>query len=330
MLTPEAFLPSKDRGRLLNQEMQRDLLGSLRHLAEVGSEGLADALSGPLESLAAGQSWRPEAFGLYFELTEHLLGGRSEKALSVAHELAACPVRLTDAKWRVMGRGSTRAQLIDAVLDRRLGPEASEFCPIDASAVLAFDALLDNAMALLSIGAPGLHDEICAMVSDVLLAQAPAGARMEFDGASHYQFWGLLMLNPKHHRDRLAVAEVLAHESGHSVLFGLCREQVLSDNADEELYSSPLRVDPRPMDGIIHATYVSARMAWTMETLIASGCLSDGEVLVAEKAAVDDRRRFDAGWQTVSAHARLTPLGRDVLDGARAWMASAGQTHASA
>ena len=196
----------------------------------------------------------------------------------------------------------------------------NQFCPVSADQVLNFERLLQEGLALLAEGLPALHDELTAIVSDVLLAQAPPGAAFEFDGASHYQFWGLLLLNPKHHRSRLAVAEVLAHESGHSVLFGLTREQVLANNPDEELYPSPLRVDPRPMDGIIHATYVSARMAWSMESLAASGCLSPSEQLAAEQAAADDRRRFHAGLSTVREYAQLTPLGQKVIEGARTWI----------
>lgn len=300
--------------------MQDDLLGSLRHVAEVGPAALAALLTAPVAVLASGRSLGPEAFGLYYQLVENLLSGDQDEALQVGRRLATCPARPSPACWRVMGRGSAQARGLDAILDQRLGDEATDFSPISGEQVIAFDRLLREGLALLAEGLPPLHEELTAMVSDVLLAQAPPGATVEFDGASHYQFWGLLLLNPKHHRNRLAVAEVLAHESGHSVLFGLCRDQVLSDNADEALYPSPLRVDPRPMDGIIHATYVSARMAWAMASLAESGCLSPAEKAAALQAAAEDRRRFHAGLSTVDEHAQLTALGRDVIEGARVWV----------
>jgi HEXXH motif-containing protein len=300
--------------------MQDDLLGSLRHIAEVWPAALGALLAAPIAMLASGRSLGPEAFGLYYQLVEELLSGELDGAIKIGRCLATCPARPAPARWRVMGRGSAEARGLDAILDQRLGNEAADFSPISGEKVIAFDRLLRDGLALLAEGLPPLHEELTAIVSDVLLAQAPPGATVEFDGASHYQFWGLLLLNPKHHRDRLAVAEVLAHESGHSVLFGLCREQVLSDNADDELYPSPLRADPRPMDGIIHATYVSARMAWAMESLVESGCLSPAEKVAALQAAADDRRRFHAGLSTVDEHAQLTALGRDVVDGARVWV----------
>lgn len=62
--------------------------------------------------------------------------------------------------------------------------------------------------------------------------------------------------------------EVLAHEAGHSLLFGLTVDEPLVLNLDDVLYPSPLREDPRPMDDIYHAAFVSAHMALAMETLI--------------------------------------------------------------
>lgn len=314
------FEPSGARGRLLDRGMQDDLLGSMGHVAEVAPPAFREWLSVPMDELASGRSLGPEAFGFYYQLVDHLLRDERDEALSIARSLASCRARPSPARWRVMGRGSPQARVLDAIFDQRLGDEAADFAPIAEDKVGAFDALLQDGLNLLAGGLPPLHEELTEIVSDVLLAEAPPGAAFEFDGASHYQFWGLLLLNPRHHADRLAVAEVLAHESGHSVLFGLCRDQVLSNNPDDELFASPLRVDPRPMDGIIHATYVSARMAWAMASLADSGCLTPAEKVRAVQAASDDRQRFHAGLSTVEQHAQLTPLGRAVIKGARDWV----------
>lgn len=318
------FAPSPARGQALDQGMQQDLLGSLCHLAERAPETLAGPLAAPIASLRSGRPLGPEAFGLYYDMTEHLLAAEIAPALQAAHRLAACAPRTHREPWRVLGRGSVAAHSLDAILDRRLGDESADFRALPERDVQAFGALLEQGLALLADGAPALHAEITAITRDILLAQAPADAELTFDGASHYQFWGLLLLNPVHHPDRLAVAEVLAHESGHSVLFGLCREQTLSENADDERYPSPLRPDPRPMDGIIHATYVSARMAWAMCELARSGALTAQEEARARTLAIEDCRRFRAGLQTVKQHARLTPLGQEVLQGAQNWVDGSG------
>ena len=63
-------------------------------------------------------------------------------------------------------------------------------------------------------------------------------------------------------------------------------------NEAEELYPSPLRNDPRPMDGVVHATYVIARMHYTMERLLESGLLTDEE----EREAADWIERNAQGY----------------------------------
>ncbi len=218
-----------------------------------------------------------------------------------------------------MGRVGAAPE-IERVLRLRMGEEAERFAPITSETSEIFAALVTEALAMLETGLPDLAGEIRSIVHEMLFAQAPEGAVTEFDGASHYQFWGLLLLNPRHHRTPLAVAEVLAHEAGHSLLFGLTVDEPLVTNPDTELYPSPLRRDPRPMDGIYHATFVSARMAWAMEGLAESGALDRRERERALAAAAVDRANFAKGIGVVDAHASLSRTGRAVIEAARDWV----------
>ena len=313
------FEPSLERGRFLDRSVHEDLLGSLRHIAEATVQTpIPHVLAPVLARLERGQRLPPEAFGLYFELGQRLLERDVVRAIGAATLLARCEPRR--GGLRVMARGSEQAAGLDSVFNLRLGREAEVFAPVTHEEAEGFAVRLHEGLELLRQGLPGLHGEITAFLSHVIVAQAPQGAAMEFDGASHYQFWGLLLLNPRHHRNRLAVAEVLAHESGHSILFGMTRDEPLVYNPDDELFVSPLRVDPRPMDGILHATYVSARMAWTMEALADSGVLTPEEEAQARAAAQTDRENFHKGLGTVRAHGQLSGLGQAVIDAAEQWM----------
>jgi hypothetical protein len=77
------------------------------------------------------------------------------------------------------------------------------------------------------------------------------------------------------------------------------------------------------MDGIYHATYVSARMHWAMSRLLQAGVLDDGARELAESAREADRRNFEAGHEVVRKHGRLTDTGRALMDSAAAYMRSA-------
>jgi len=76
------------------------------------------------------------------------------------------------------------------------------------------------------------------------------------------------------------------------------------------------------MDGIYHATYVSARMCWAMEAIASSDKLSADERLQALNLAKIDRENYEAGLDVILKHADLTDSGTRILSRAREWMAS--------
>jgi HEXXH motif-containing protein len=304
--------------------MQAELERSLGHISEAVGQDLpeiAEALRGPLAHLARGEALPPVAFGLYFDLGAALFDGDPARARAAAVELAGVPAREPGLGMDHVGGGNPA---LERVIRLRMGEGADRFAPISAEMHREFAGLVQEGLALLDAGLPALAGEIRAILSQMLFAQAPPGAVIEFDGASHYQFWGLLFLNPRHHKTPLAVAEVLAHEAGHSLLFGLTVDEPLVRNPDEDLFPSPLRADPRPMDGIYHATFVSARMACAMEGLAESGLLSAADRAAALAAAAGDRSNFAKGIAVVDAHGDLSPTGRAIIENARDWIEGRG------
>lgn len=316
-----AFEPNAARGRQLDRIVHEDYARSIAHIAEVcattaGWESLAEAIREEPQHIADGATRPPEAFGIYYQLASAVIAGDRAAAEEAARLIPVLTDRGHDL--RIHDRGA--AGMLDQVFDMREGAGAARFAPQRLGLEAEFRGLLAEGLAILDAGLPELAGEVRAIVRDILLAEAPEGAKIEFDGASHYQFWGLLLLNPKHHRTPVAVAEVLAHEAGHSLLFGLTREEPLVLNPDDALFPSPLRRDPRPMDGIYHATFVSARMGWAMEALAESGVLGPAEAEEARQSAKVDRENFDKGLGVIRADGDLTDTGRAILAGAEAAM----------
>ncbi|MEL7345231.1 MAG: HEXXH motif-containing putative peptide modification protein [Pseudomonadota bacterium] len=310
-----AFAPSGERAIALDARFHRELASSLTHLAEACSED--ETLSKPLrqaaERLAANRRVPPLFFKTYFEIAGALFEEDASWARELAGRLETLPDRPAERLLHAYGDGSA------VPLEDALGRDGDvDLAEVPGDTASAFATLLDEGFAMMAEAIPGLHAEINQTVREVLLAHSPAGVDFEFDGASHYQFWGLLLLNPKHHKTPLACVEVLAHEASHSLLFGLTIEEPLVFNPDEELYVSPLRPDPRPMDGIYHATYVSARMAWAMERM--AEALSGPERDIALKAAAHDRANFEKGHGTVLRDGRLSDTGAAIMAAAEAAM----------
>ena len=76
------------------------------------------------------------------------------------------------------------------------------------------------------------------------------------------------------------------------------------------------------MDGIYHATFVTARMHRVVQRLLDSGVLPAALQEKARTELADNRRLFDQGIEVVRGHGKLTPSGESVIRGAEVYMAS--------
>lgn len=181
--------------------------------------------------------------------------------------------------------------------------------------------LLVLARQLLSKAAPALAEEIPILVTEVIFAADVTGAGSEFGGATSFQAWGALFLNGVRHTSLVSMVDGLVHEAAHALLFALSAGERLVENHGDNRYDFPLRADPRPMEGIFHATFVSARVHYAMDRLLAQGGLEASQRMEAESTRDRTRRAFQQGNDIVRAHARPTAIGRQAMEGAEAYMA---------
>ena len=182
---------------------------------------------------------------------------------------------------------------------------------------------IQAALALLDSEDPALAGEMRRLVHEIVLCQnGPASPGVRFDGSSNFMLWGAVVINAETRRNRPTTVQVLAHESAHNLLFALCPDQPLVNNDPQERYTSALRKDPRPMEGIYHAAFVCARMHRALANLAASPALSPPERVEARAAMEKSARAFRQGMATVDEHADLTEPGRAIIENARAYMAA--------
>lgn len=323
MQTHFGFEPDASRAQALDRCMHAELGKSLKYLCQV-SEGLvpydAQAMHDLVEKLASHAAVSPVVFHDYYQLVIKLLAEDHSSA-------ERCFARLANAKaldWlqrKVMpledpNRCFTSASYLNCMTD---GSDIGMLPPTERMAN-EFHDRFRRGMRLMESAVPELAAEVNALVREVVCVQGDPTKKMQFDGGSNFQLWGALFINAQFHLSDWSMVEVLAHETAHSLLFGFCTEEPLVYNEDEELYDSPLRVDPRPMDGIFHATFVSARMHWAMDRLIQSGLLSKGEVDQAKSSKEKDRENFEAGYEVVKNYGDLSFTGSQLMSGARRYM----------
>jgi hypothetical protein len=317
-----AFLPNAARARLVEARVRNGLAVSLEaaikalaaHGAPSGEELFALIRSDPVS---------PRVFGAYTELVEAIFADDIDGAVQIAKELCApgfgldTGLRIVTLENSDLGRGQAARyhRLIDddPVLRAKLRALSPAACASVSDRV-------EQAIALLDVAAPELAGELRALVREIVLVERPGDRHF---GASSFQIWGALFLRPCPHGGRVVIAEALVHEAAHALLFGFGMGKPLVTNKADELYTSPIRDDPRPMDGVIHATFVLARMHYAGLRLLESNLLTYEEEQVAREEQERHMHYYARGAAVIEAHARWTEVGEAALNSARAYMTPA-------
>jgi hypothetical protein len=324
---PYGFEPNAERVRQLSRRMRSGLVDSLRYIAgqatgqvefspEKLEQYLAQAAQGPVS---------PQAFCLYHDLVVALEADDFSSASNLLNELPDLsppkggPVVLDLPNPQKTVAGRRYARFIETDFSAGFvitppAPTASANCRTQ----------IKDAFALMDAGDPELAAEIRALVLEIILAAGTEDPKkMTFDGASAFMLWGAIMINANRNDGEIGMVQMLAHESAHDLLFGFCADGPLVENSPDELYPSPLRVDPRPMEGIYHATFVTARMHRAVKKLIDAGILAGKPLEKARKDLAENARLFAKGIDVVNRYGKLSPMGEALMRGASDYMAAA-------
>jgi hypothetical protein len=176
-----------------------------------------------------------------------------------------------------------------------------------------------RSLEVLRLSAPEVFAEFEAFGPLLILASASREGALGFGGYSSMIAWGAIALNAEID-GLIPILIQIVHEQAHQLLFALSAEIPLVYNHPQELYASPLRRDPRPMDGVIHACFVSARVHEVLQQVQAGPSFtalasSDQEGMAA--ALSDTAAAVTAALPTIEQSARLSAIGERVVDAAR-------------
>jgi hypothetical protein len=319
------FRPDAARARALNEGIQHRLATSLMALARA-CRGIVpvdeDALGSQLAGLSGALTVRPGVYLLYHQCLIAARRDDPDALAALLHRMKTISVEAPPFLVRNFGDGSLVAEEWDWY-ERALltAPNTSiALASVPAPSFAAASDLLTAARHTLATAAPALAAEISMLINEVVLAGDKIGVGSNFGGATSFQAWGALFLNASRHSTLVAMAEGLVHEAAHALLFALSSGEAMVENDSAERYPSPLRPDRRPMEGTFHATFVSARVCYAMEQLLAADTLDFAPRQEAASARDRARCAFDAGYAIVEAHARPTAIGRQAMDGAAAYM----------
>lgn len=302
----------------LDQEMREDLAGSLERIAGRAAAVLPRDvdIEAACRDIRAHRV-RPGVFAAYYELIHALQTEAFDRAARLWRDLAAGASEAVRLECRPydplhLAEDAERFQRLFAMSWRT----PAMFAPPDEAGWRRFRANVDSSLTLLSAVAPVWRAEVESLIARIFGALPPEGDDRRFAGASSFMVWGAVFLNVRRNDDRLRVLAGLVHEATHQMLFGLSRRRPLTENPSGQRYASPLRRDPRPMDGVYHATYVSGRLRLLYDLLSRHDGLDSAERMTVVEQIDRQKRRFSEGYAVVSSEGRLSPLGRELMEAA--------------
>jgi hypothetical protein len=321
-----SFAPDAERARKLDQNLRVRLAASLEHVVEK-SRGHLSVNEGKLfeltTALRGNLRFPPTTFALYYDIVDSIFEHRLDDA-------ERCLASITNEKpiqqplsIVVMDNATLGADMVERY-GRMMDTDPTTphvFGAPSTGDVESCRSILEKSLRLMERGCPQTYAAFAELVDQIVLCDGTnLASKQAFLAGSSFTLWGALFINPSAKRTARSLIETLAHEASHTYLFGLQVSDGLVLNPDEERFPSPLRTDPRPMDGVYHATFVSARMHFAMKELLASGVMPASDVRFIREAAERDVATFKEGLKTVRKFGRLTPAGQDVMAAAEDYM----------
>ncbi len=312
------FIPGSIDAVALDLAVRASLRESIGHLISVaGSQlGIGSPDAEAMLDLISSRRVAPGIFGRYYKLVLAIEDQDFEQGRVLVRQMRA----LLAAGYGPQVRLFTDADLGD---EKPLYAELIDPGPKEIPWILPppvptnFLTNVDEALGVLAVADQDLRHEIAGLVTQIVGAgpyRGP-GAR-PFSSASSLMLWGLLVINAERNNTVLSMIQAIVHESAHLLLFAHSIEEPLVTNAVEERFMSPLRKDPRPMDGVFHATFVTARLHYINRILNDRfGRLSS--VPFTRDELNDNlatfRRLYFGGLETVQTYGKLTKTGNRIL-----------------
>jgi HEXXH motif-containing protein len=144
-----------------------------------------------------------------------------------------------------------------------LFPIQAALSPLDSTCVVE---LLQAGWDLLSTVDPVLEDFCAGVLSDVFALDGRDGL---YRSGSDAEALGMIALSVP--APAIMVAELFVHECAHQYFHLACEFGPVDDGSDRQLYWSPLKHEPRPIDRLLIAHHALANIAAFYSSVIERG-----------------------------------------------------------
>ena len=318
------FQPSARIAQQDNKAMNKDLVKSLSQLVEyLSSEDnqLSEKFEDWVARLPDVPRLSPHLFAAYYEIVECVERSEPQRARQILFEIL--DVQNDDDGLKVIALDALPVDHQNRIIAYMGNPETGVGgvgAPKTRQA-RKFSQTLDQALDWIDLHLPSFSEELRELIQEIVLVGPDHQSQNEFEGGTCFRLWGTLALNADRRVSLVDLVLSLVHEAGHARLFGACRQEMLVRNPDSETHWSPIRGEERPLEGIFHATFVSARMIWAIQQMSQSAPVTWLDRLRLKHALRQTTQIYTGSVKVLSEHAVFTQTGQEVFDAMQAFMA---------
>lgn len=303
--------PAGEKAALLFHEyrklLQTNMLGYLRSIQI--SLGLdISLLIQKYEKLDTSQKFSPAIFHLFSKLNHSANQGEVPAIIDVLHQLNILEEREilnSEFRFSTILTESWETDFVNKIRSEHIPSKSGEktlVLPILSPVLSTYQGLFSNLKAQLKQIDFDFYQELESYVTRVKLFNGKA-----LKAATSASVFGAIYLKlpPVTENSEAYFADHIIHETSHLHLDILLAFDKIILNEEAEKFQAPIRIDPRPMFGIFHATFVLSRMVRLFQRIIKDTPKQD---------YIDRldtfRSQFDMGLTTIEKHAILTENGQ--------------------
>ncbi|CAN7571934.1 HEXXH motif-containing putative peptide modification protein [Pararhizobium sp. LjRoot235] len=306
--------PSKERAELARRSFYFKMISSLAYLVSIASRDDQNTnILSLVRNPVSATTLNPRIFYLHDTLLSAMRAQDVEtarKVLRTINEVATQGIEksanpgpeiltIDETDWEQFIVNNSK------ILGEEYFKERPIIDPVSEETVRQQKQVITGAIKVIADNFPGMHDELKAFLNKIRIFEGTVTM-----GITDVRMFGCMLIRTprKEVNAQLYYAEHLTHEISHMYLNAAMSLDPVILNDRSELFTSPIRPDPRPMLGVFHATFVTARIVQLFSALANSS--GDDETGVYLYQQLDE---LQAGIEEIARGAKLTPVGMTLL-----------------
>lgn len=187
-------------------------------------------------------------------------------------------------------------------------PEGGSSAPCPPQLWKEGQRLIEDALCALKYGAKDAYEEHIQLVNHFIILKSE-----RFIAGSSFDIQGCILMKIKENHLLLDIIDNIIHETAHQYIFLLSTLDPLCLNDPADLYTSPLREDPRPIMGNFHALFVISRLIYALKSIKSYPKKHDIDVNTLQQYIENYEEKFNLALPSFYRDAHLTALGRRLM-----------------